>query len=111
MHVFEGTKVNAIQFASTEIGDRPVSAEWQSKSGVEGMIAFDWLIDASGRAGIMSTKYLHNRIFNEGLKNIATWAYWVSGGSYEAGTEKEDAPVFEALSGLYPPILTMHTHR
>jgi hypothetical protein len=39
-------------------------------------IKFEYLIDASGRNGIKSNKYLKNRSFNEGLKNIANWTYW-----------------------------------
>ncbi|KAJ7922291.1 hypothetical protein B0H13DRAFT_2230484 [Mycena leptocephala] len=55
-------------------------------------ITFDYLVDASGRAGIMATKYLKNRYFNETLKNIACWAYWTSAGMYAVGTDRENAP-------------------
>lgn len=36
---------------------RPVSASYVKSAGVKGEITFDYVIDASGRAGIMSTKY------------------------------------------------------
>lgn len=75
---FEETRVEAIQFEND--GDpatsRPISASWTSKSGQSGTIHFDWLIDASGRSGIMSTKYLRNRIFREGLRNVGVYGYW-----------------------------------
>ncbi|THH14914.1 hypothetical protein EW146_g5488 [Bondarzewia mesenterica] len=95
--VFEGVKVVKIYFDNEDVG-RPVAADWESKSGNKGTIHFDWLIDASGRAGIMSTQYLRNRKFNKSLKNIACWAYWTGGGVYAPGTPRENAPWFEALT-------------
>ncbi|KAK8054752.1 hypothetical protein PG994_009819 [Apiospora phragmitis] len=41
-----------------------------------GRIAFDYVVDASGRAGILSTQYMKNRRYNQGLKNVASWGYW-----------------------------------
>ena len=93
--VFEETKVTGIHFS----GDRPTAAEWQKKSGDSGKIEFDYFVDASGREGIMSTKYLKNRTVTQALKNIALWGYWTGGAVYGAGTNKEGAPVFEALTG------------
>ncbi|KAI0028270.1 FAD/NAD-P-binding domain-containing protein [Vararia minispora EC-137] len=78
---------------------KPYAASWKSRvDGTEGVIAFDWLIDASGRAGVMSTKVLHNRVFNQGLRNVACWAYWKCGVMYAQDTDREGAPWFEALS-------------
>ena len=37
---------------------------------------FDYLIDASGRAGLVSTRYLRNRRFHQSFKNVAIWGYW-----------------------------------
>jgi flavin-dependent dehydrogenase len=104
---FDGTKVNSIEFASPDQGSgadaqkfgRPVSATWSCKDGTSGTITLDYLIDASGRAGLISTKYLKNRSFNQGLKNIASWGYWKGGGVHGVGTHKEGAPYFEALKG------------
>ncbi len=72
--VHEGTKVTEILFD----GDRPVGARWVSVSDREhsGQIAFDYLVDASGRAGVMATKYLKNRHYHEAFKNIAVWSYY-----------------------------------
>ena len=80
-------------------GQHPNAAEWQSKAGEQGTIEFDYLIDASGREGIMSTKYLKNRMFTQSLKNIASWGYWSGGATYSVGTPREGAPFFEALTG------------
>ncbi|WP_327697958.1 tryptophan 7-halogenase [Streptomyces sp. NBC_00459] len=71
VEVHEGTRISEIGFD----GERPVSAVW--KRGAEtGTITFDFLIDCSGRNGVMATKYLKNRKFNEAFKNIAVWSYF-----------------------------------
>ncbi|KUJ13601.1 FAD/NAD(P)-binding domain-containing protein [Mollisia scopiformis] len=106
---FDGTKVDSISFepyadetfnAEARLANpgRPVSANWSRKDGTSGTIKFDYLIDASGRNGIISTKYLKNRKFNEGLKNIANWAYWKGAKRFKPGAENENSPFFEALS-------------
>lgn len=110
--IFDGVKVNSIDFiplddanagVSTETATanpgRPVSASWSRKDGSSGEIKFDHLVDASGRAGIVTTKYLKNRTFNQDLKNIANWGYWKGAISYGVGTPKEGQPFFEALQG------------
>ncbi|KAI0072427.1 FAD/NAD(P)-binding domain-containing protein [Panus rudis PR-1116 ss-1] len=101
VHVHEGTRVTAIHFDHSRDDDemgRPISASYVTDSGVRGEIAFDYLVDASGRAGVMSTKYLKNRKYNESLKNVAIWGYWRGTGMYGHGTDRENAPFFEALS-------------
>lgn len=108
--VFDATRVDYIEFEisderngarNSELPDpgRPVSAKWSRKDGSSGVVKFDYIIDASGRAGILSTKYLKNRRFNQGLKNVACWGYWKNGGAYGAGTHEEGSPYFEALQG------------
>ncbi|KAI0030104.1 FAD/NAD-binding domain-containing protein, partial [Vararia minispora EC-137] len=99
-HVFEEVRVDSISFENG--GDpataRPVAASWGSKDGQTGEIAFDWLIDASGRQGIMSTKYLKNRVFREGLRNVAVYGYWTGVSIYDKGGPRENSPWFEALT-------------
>ena len=110
--IFDAVKVKDIEFqpltgdesisdSKVENADpgRPVSATWARKDGSSGKIEFDYLVDASGRAGIVSTKYLRNRTFNQDLKNIANWGYWKGAISYGVGTPKEGLPFFEALQG------------
>ncbi|KAF8889037.1 hypothetical protein BD779DRAFT_1672000 [Infundibulicybe gibba] len=95
--VFEETKVTDIEFEGVGEGAYPVSALWKTKNGTNGKITFDYVIDASGRAGILSTKYLHNRVFNENLRNVAVWGYWKDAKKYLPGTPRENSPLFEAL--------------
>lgn len=109
--VFDGIKVNNLEFSQgdgleaknselPEIG-RPVSASWLQKStGASGTIRFEYVVDATGRAGLVSTKYMKNRHYNEGLKNVANWGYWKGAGSYGVGTPREGDPYFEALKGM-----------
>ncbi|KAJ7623852.1 putative halogenase [Mycena polygramma] len=97
VHVCEGVRVTSIQFASDN-NDKPVSASWVSDTGSTGEVKFDWLVDASGRNGIMSTKYLKNRKFNHSLRNIAFWGYWTGAAMYAPGTRRENAVWGEALT-------------
>ena len=108
--IFDGVKVNSINFlpsdgntSGSEVSDlgRPVSGTWSQKNGSSGEIKFEYLVDASGRAGLVSTKYLKNRRYNQGLKNVASWGYWKGAGQYGVGTAREGQPYFEALEGLY----------
>jgi flavine halogenase len=91
------TKVTEIIFDS----GRPVAAKWKAQTADEddGVIHFDYLVDASGRNGIMSVKYLKNRCFSQSLKNVAVWGYWTGANSYMPGTSRHNAPWFEALKG------------
>ena len=111
--VFEGTKVTELVFSPCEDKDfpkdpkvantgRPVSTTWSRKDGSSGKINFDYIIDASGRAGLISTKYLKNRTLNEGLKNIANWAHWEDAAPYSEGTPRQSSPFFEAFEGTSP---------
>ncbi|KAF3931358.1 hypothetical protein ABW20_dc0108032 [Dactylellina cionopaga] len=110
-HIFDETKVQDIKFDESyketkpELSEnsngvlnsaRPVSANWARRDGTTGSITFDYLVDASGRRGILSTKYLKNRKFNDTLKNAANWGYWRTDAVYGAGTRK-GSPYFEAL--------------
>ncbi|KAJ3998709.1 hypothetical protein F5050DRAFT_1742720 [Lentinula boryana] len=111
--VFEQTKATAVNFkcdcgsetkkpvsvswALTPPGKGPASMKETSEAIIRGTTSFKYLIDTSGRAGLMSNKYLNNRHYNQALKNIAIWGYWKNVGSYGVGTPREGAPYFEAL--------------
>lgn len=115
--VFEQTKATAVKFeyANDSGIKKPTSVSWAltppgrgqasckdtSNTAIRGTTSFKYLIDTSGRAGLMSTKYLNNRHFNQALKNIAIWGYWENVGSYGVGTPREGAPYFEALLGKW----------
>jgi flavin-dependent dehydrogenase len=72
--VFEGVEVGKLSFDR----ERPCSAIWGEaiKDGSSGEISFDYLIDASGRAGLMSTRYLQNRQYHQEFQNLGIWGYW-----------------------------------
>ncbi|KAK0470422.1 putative halogenase [Desarmillaria tabescens] len=97
VHVHEGVRVEKIHFSPDEPA-RPVSLAWSKVDGTQGDVSFNWLVDASGRNGLMSTRYLKNRSFNKSLKNVAVWGYWTGAGRYAPGTKRENAPWFEALT-------------
>lgn len=100
--IFDGVKVKTIDFVpDSEAPDlgRPVSATWSRKDGSSGVTKFEYLVDATGRAGLVSTKYLKNRKYNQGLKNVASWGYWKGASDYGVGTPAEGQPYFEALGG------------
>ncbi|KAJ7452594.1 hypothetical protein FB451DRAFT_1523706, partial [Mycena latifolia] len=97
VRVFEGASVTAINF-SPENDKQPVSAQWKSGTGATGEVQFKWLVYASGRNGIMSTKYLKNRKFNTSLRNVAWWGYWTGANKYTPGTSRENAPWIDALT-------------
>lgn len=111
-NVIEETRVTEIEWD----GDRPIAATWkvlgrgappldptdpitQNKNAETGRVAFDYLVDASGRAGIISVKYLKNRTYNPEFKNVAFWTYWSGAGEYKPGTPRAGSPFFEALNG------------
>ena len=112
---FDGVKVDSLDFLSpvtnkvenvfdTSNPGQPVSAAWSRKAdGSSGKINFEYLVDASGRYGLMSCKYLKNRKYNQGLKNIANWGYWKNTGTYGVGRREEGCPYFEHISGICWP--------
>ncbi|CAO1599691.1 hypothetical protein XANCAGTX0491_003407 [Xanthoria calcicola] len=115
---FDQTKVDSLEFEPTnEDWDndlpnpgRPISAKWSRKDGSSGVIKFDDLIDASGRVGLLTTKYLKNRKYNQGLKNIATWGYFKNTTGYGIGTHVEGDPYFEALQDASGWVWTIPLH-
>ncbi len=83
--VNQGLAVRELRFEH----DRPVMATWarSGDTGSTGTIAFDYLIDASGRGGVLANRYLKSRRLNETFKNIAIWRYWTSSGTLPGGPE------------------------
>lgn len=74
VEVHEGVTIRDVKF----VDGRPVSASWAPTKGDEagGEIAFDYLIDASGRGGVLANRYFKSRRFHDVFKNVAAWAYW-----------------------------------
>ncbi len=89
---FEGVEVRSITFD----GPRPVSANWRrvgenGHAPEEGEIAFEHLIDASGRNSLMATRYLRNRNYHKIFQNVALWAYWEGADRLATGREGDIA--------------------
>jgi flavin-dependent dehydrogenase len=76
--VFEGTEIRSLSFE----GDRLRKATWSQVVGGSdtGEISFDYLVDASGRAGVMAMHYLKNRHYHNAFQNVAIWGYWTGAG-------------------------------
>jgi flavin-dependent dehydrogenase len=75
VNVLEGIEVKRLKFD----GARPQIAVWSPTSDKNDQteeIGFDFLVDASGRAGVMTTRHLRSRRYHETFKNIAVWGYW-----------------------------------
>lgn len=71
--VREGIHVRELLFD----GERPCGAVCVARDSGEAFdIQFDHLVDASGRAGVMATRYLRNRQFHKVFQNVAVWGYW-----------------------------------
>jgi flavin-dependent dehydrogenase len=76
-HVFEGVKAVSLSWKECDGKQRPVSCKWSSDNDVDsGEIEFDYLIDASGRRGVIETSYLNSRRNHSIFQNIAVWGYW-----------------------------------
>lgn len=70
--VREGSEVEEIHFDAS----RASSVTYKSGDDRDSL-SFDWIVDASGRAGLLSTRYLRNRRYNEAFRNVAVWGYWL----------------------------------
>jgi flavin-dependent dehydrogenase len=71
--VIEGAEVKRVVFRD----DRPVEAVWTDKSdNTERSTGFDFLVDASGRAGVLSRQHFDMRQPHEVFQNVAVWGYW-----------------------------------
>ena len=70
--VFEGVRVETL---SREEG-RFVAAEYRREDGEIGTLSFDYVVDCSGRRGLISTDHLKNRQFHNTFKNVSMWSYW-----------------------------------
>jgi flavin-dependent dehydrogenase len=80
----EGVSVKQINFE----GGRAISADWErSDRSASGTILFDYVIDASGRAGLLATKQFNSRRIHEVFKNVAIWGYWRGAKTLQVGPE------------------------
>lgn len=73
-NVIEGASVREIQFE----GERPVSALWARDDDPETVrtIQFKYVVDASGRRGILAQDHFRMRRQHAIFQNVAMWSYW-----------------------------------
>ncbi|MFJ6696949.1 NAD(P)/FAD-dependent oxidoreductase [Streptomyces sp. NPDC091272] len=95
--VTEGVTVKRVLFD----GDRATGAEWLDPDTGELVGGeFDYVIDASGRAGVISSQHLKNRRPQEIFRNVAIWGYW-QGGSLLPTSPTGGINVIGAKDGWY----------
>jgi flavin-dependent dehydrogenase len=72
--VVEDAQVKRVLFE----GDRAVGAEWVVKDDPADVrtVWFDYVIDASGRAGVLAQQHFKMRQQHGIFQNIAMWSYW-----------------------------------
>lgn len=83
--VLQGVEVRDVFFTA----DRPTGARLAPKGRAnDGWdISFDYIVDASGRNGLMATRYLQNRYYHEIFKNVGVWGYWKNTNRFEGKKE------------------------
>jgi flavin-dependent dehydrogenase len=86
VEVVQGTTIRDLEL---DDAGRPVAATWSGTKDPErtGRIEFDFLIDASGRAGVMSNRHLSNREFHKIFRNVAAWSYWENAEQLDRGPD------------------------
>lgn len=79
-----------------------MAVEWVRNSEPERLLSteFDFLIDASGRAGLLSAQKFRNRRPHEIFRNVAIWGYW-RGGRTLPNTPEGGINVISSPDGWY----------
>lgn len=97
-HVQQGLTVRSLDF----VDGRPTAATLTDTSHHDrsSQITFDYLIDASGRSGVLANRYLKNRRFNDQFRNVAAWRYW-SGTRPLSNAPAGSTGVFSLPSGWF----------
>jgi flavine halogenase len=95
-HAYDETAVTAVEFED----ERPVRAELRLPDGTAHTIGFDYLVDASGQAGLLSARYFRNRRAEEAFANVAVGSYFRGASPYRDrhGEERRGAFFMEALT-------------
>ncbi|MRX37136.1 NAD(P)/FAD-dependent oxidoreductase [Aminobacter sp. MDW-2] len=71
--VHQNVKVSKVEFDN----GRAVSASYLDRtSETRGNISFKYLVDCSGRSGVIANEYAKDRHFHNVFKNVAIWSYW-----------------------------------
>jgi flavin-dependent dehydrogenase len=96
--VIEGASARRVIFD----GERAVALEWSRGDDPDTVLttSFDYLIDASGRAGLLTRQHFRNRRPHEIFRNVAIWGYW-DGGERLPGTPEGGINVLSSDYGWY----------
>ncbi|MFH8485107.1 NAD(P)/FAD-dependent oxidoreductase [Streptomyces longisporoflavus] len=76
--VREEARAGQVTFADAYQGSdtrRAVEASW-TQNGTTHTIGFDHMVDASGRAGLLTARQLQTRRVHDVFRNVALWSYW-----------------------------------
>ncbi|HEY4454496.1 MAG TPA: NAD(P)/FAD-dependent oxidoreductase [Pseudonocardiaceae bacterium] len=95
VRVVQGASVKRVLFD----GDRGYAAEWIHDSGTH-FTEFDYLVDASGRAGVLSAQHFRDRRRHEIFRNVAIWGYF-DGGATLPNTPPGGIDVISHPDGWY----------
>lgn len=80
-------------------GDRAVGARWEHDGHRDGA-DFDFVVDASGRAGVLSAQHFRNRRQHDIFRNVAIWSYY-QGGALLPDTPSGGINVISSPEGWY----------
>lgn len=97
--VRQGATVKRIHF---DDDGRPHAAEWVDSAdrGARHVTDFDYLVDASGRAGVLASQHFKIRRPHEIFRNVAIWGYW-KGGTLLPNTPEGGIDVVSHPEGWY----------
>lgn len=93
--VIERATVRQVHFED----GRPVHLEWTDGTRRRSL-AFDFLVDASGRAGVLGRQRVVTRTENELFRNVGVWGYW-RGATPFPGSPEGAINVVSAPGGWY----------
>ncbi|MFD4986519.1 NAD(P)/FAD-dependent oxidoreductase [Streptomyces sp. NPDC058374] len=97
VNVVEGARVKKVLFE----GDRAIGAEWvDPESGETVTTHADFVLDASGRAGLIGAQHFDYRQPHEIFRNVAIWGYW-DGGELLPNSPKGGINVVSSDDGWY----------
>ena len=71
--VHEQTRATEVEFDPT---GQATAVHWANEAGGSGRVQTRYVIDASGQAGLLATRHLRNRIFEDEFANVALGSYW-----------------------------------
>jgi|UniRef100_A0AAU3HQ87 flavin-dependent dehydrogenase len=98
VEVIEGASVKRVLFD----GERAVAAEWTHPDDRKTVrkTEFDFVVDASGRSGVIAGQHFKNRRPHEVFRNVAIWGYW-EGGELLPNTPSGGINVVSSPDGWY----------